>query len=56
MLSHCYFRFYICSIFTRSELKTIGTINAEQQNICLNIFFYFIKMLIYEVAQSRRVT
>jgi len=57
MLSHCYFCFYICSILTRSELKTTVTINAEQQNICLNIFFfYFIKMLIYEVAQSRRVT
>jgi len=55
MLSHCYFRFYICSIFTRSELKTTVTINTEQQNICLNIFF-FIKTLIYEVAQSRRVT
>lgn len=55
MLSHCYSRFYI---FTRSELKTTVTINTEQQNICLNIFFFlfFIKTLIYEVAQSRRVT
>lgn len=58
MLSHCYFRFYICSIFSRSELKATVTINTEKQNICLNIFFcfYFIKTLIYEVAQSRRVT